>query len=166
MKKIAYLSVYITLILCVFSCTNDRKDKTTDSDLDNKETIAKPGTIDDIPWHSELDTVTQVFSLKRNDLIKTTDLDSSNVIKALNKTYPESLLVWNRLSNDTAYVNIPDATYLTQQSGSLGAKLFLAESTYCITEIPGVKVVNFNFQVGDHASPGAYTRDDFNFSLP
>lgn len=166
MKNIKrYLSCFV-LILFFSSCLNDRKDKTTDTELDSVETNTKPAEISNIPWYSELDTVTQVFSLERNELIKTQDLDSVNVIKALNKNYPESILVWNQLSNDTAYVSIPDAAYLTQQSGSLGAKLFLAESTYSLTEIPGIKVVNFNFQVGDHASPGAYTRDDFNFSMP
>lgn len=166
MKNLKICLFGFVFISFLSSCLNDRKDKAPDADVDSVETNAKPAEISNIPWNSELDTITQVFSLERNELIKTQDLDSSNVIKAINKNYPESILVWDRISNDTAYVSIPNSTYLTQQSGSLGAKLFLAESTYSITEIPGIKVVNFNFQVGDHATPGAYTRNDFNFSMP
>jgi hypothetical protein len=39
--------------------------------------------------------------------------------------------------------------------------IFLAEATFALTEIEGIKAVNFNFQEGDHAAPGTYTRNDF-----
>jgi hypothetical protein len=170
MKNFKNIISSLLLISFLTSCVNDRKDKNVDDNAqENKKDVVteeKPVTIPNIPWSAELDTNTQVFTMKKNEQVKTQDLDSSNVLKAINKDYPQNLIVWERLSGDTAYVNIPNSASLTQQSGTLGAKVFLAESTYSITEIPGIKVVNFNFKTGDHASPGAYTRSDFNFSMP
>jgi len=165
-KNVIYCLLFLSFLV---SCVNDRKDKNVeDNESLNKEMVTeeKPSTIPNIPWSAELDTITQVFTMKKNEQVKTQDLDSSNVLKAINKDYPQNLIVWERQSGDTAYVSIPNSASLTQQSGTLGAKVFLAESTYSITEIPGIKIVNFNFKAGDHASPGAYTRNDFNFSMP
>jgi hypothetical protein len=58
-------------------------------------------------------------------------------------------------------VKIPEATYLTQQMGSSGPTMFFAEAVYNISEIPGIRFINFDFEEGDHAQPGTYTRDDF-----
>lgn len=163
--KYTKILIPFLLVILLFSCVNDRKDKNTGH---NTETTfsKKPDTLKNIPWSAELDTNTQVFTLVKNESINTQDLDSSNILKAINSTYPESPIVWDKKSGDTAYVKIPNSTFLTQQSGTLGAKVFLAESTYSITEIPGINVVNFNFKIGDHATPGSYTRKDFNFSMP
>ncbi len=169
MKQLKYILPYLFVILLLSACINDRKDKSMDTDKEIEEIETKsekPDTIANIPWAAVLDTNTQVFTMVKNQQIKSQDLDSTNVLNALNKDYPQNLIVWERLSGDTAYVNIPNSASLTQQSGTLGAKVFLAESTYSITEIPGIKVVNFNFKPGDHATPGAYTRNDFNFSMP
>jgi hypothetical protein len=45
----------------------------------------------------------------------------------------------------------------------MGAKIYMMESTYSFTELPNVKFVKFIFREGDHASPGVFTRKDFNF---
>jgi len=170
MKYVKNIIPYL-FVLLLSSCVNDRKEKNVnENEVENKDpNISKaerPVTITNIPWAAVLDTNTQVFTMKKNESTNTKDLDSANVLNALNKDYPQNLIVWERRSGDTAYVSIPNSTSLTQQSGTLGAKVFLAESTYSITEIPGIKVVNFNFKPGDHASPGTYTRNDFNFSMP
>lgn len=67
-----------------------------------------------------------------------------------------------KLSNDTLFIKIDDASYLTQQSGTTGANAFLATSTYTLTEIDSVNYINFSFKEGDHAAPGTYTREYFN----
>ena len=62
---------------------------------------------------------------------------------------------------DIVFVKIDDANKLTQGMGSTGAESYLAELTFSLTELKGIKAVNVNFQEGDHAMPGVYTRDDF-----
>ncbi|QEK53170.1 hypothetical protein FYC62_16885 [Pedobacter aquae] len=163
--------LYATLIFIVTlaSCVRDNKQETQDvadsvsSDVSSTttETTTTYVELKELPWLAEVDTVTLNISLKRNLQVSTQNLDAKNVIQIINKKYPENQLVWKRKSNDTAYVNIPNAFYLTQSSGSLGARIFLAESTFSITEISGIKVVYFDFEAGDHASPGAYQRADF-----
>src|SRR5690606_40428246 len=98
--------------------------------------------------------------------VNAAELDSTNVIESINRKYPENKLTWDYQKGDTAFVSIAEAAYLTQQSGSMGTQVFLAESTYSLTEIPGINVVFFKFKVGDHATPGPYTRNNFDFSMP
>ena len=66
-----------------------------------------------------------------------------------------------KLEGETVSVEVINALYLTQRLGSTGADAYLAEATYTLTEHPSVKAVFFQFEEGDHARPGLYTRDDF-----
>jgi hypothetical protein len=159
-QRIFILFFFVSIVFV--SCTSDRKAKDQTDKVNNEN----PEIINDIPFTAVLDSVTQKYTLKKSPLIDDFDLDSINVLEAINRKYPENTLVWTTQRNDTAYVSIPDATYLTQQSGTMGAQVFLAESTYSITEIPGINVVNFDFKIGDHATPGFYKREDFNFKMP
>jgi hypothetical protein len=159
-QRIFILFFFVSIVFV--SCTSDRKAKDQTDKVNNEN----PEIINDIPFTAVLDSVTQKYTLKKSPLIDDFDLDSINVLEAINRKYPENTLVWKTQRNDTAYVSIPDATYLTQQSGTMGAQVFLAESTYSITEIPGINVVNFDFKIGDHATPGFYKREDFNFKMP
>lgn len=168
MKKSLQLLTGILFLFAVSSCTSDRKQgsETDAVETPTEETVSKPAEISDIPWTAVLDTNSQKYSLIKSELVNTGELDSTNVIEAINRKYPENKLTWDYQKGDTAFVTIADAGYLTQQSGSMGAQVFLAESTYSLTEIPGVNVVFFKFQVGDHATPGPYTRKSFDFSMP
>lgn len=62
---------------------------------------------------------------------------------------------------DSVFVKIDSAVFLTQQMGSAGARAYLAEATYTLTESDSVAVVVFDFKEGDHAVPGIYTRETF-----
>jgi hypothetical protein len=66
-----------------------------------------------------------------------------------------------RISRDTIYLAIPDASNLTQQQGSAGATMMLAGIVYNLTEIPGIRYVNLDFEQGDHAAPGTFDRGTF-----
>ena len=100
--------------------------------------------------------------MQKSDMVKIEDLDINNVAEAINRKYSEIHIASQSQSNDTVFVNIPNATYLTQQSGNMGSEIYMAETTYSFTEIPGVKFVKFNFKEGDHATPGTFKREDFN----
>jgi hypothetical protein len=45
--------------------------------------------------------------------------------------------------------------------GSTGPTMFLSSAVYNLTEIPGIRYVNFDFEEGDHASPGTFSRESF-----
>jgi hypothetical protein len=86
-------------------------------------------------------------------------LTPAAVIAYLNSINANVQLQEIRTSNDTLYVKIPQAMYLTQQMGSSGPVLFFAEAVYNLTEIPGIRYVNFDFEEGDHASPSTISRE-------
>jgi len=88
-------------------------------------------------------------------------LTPAAVIDFLNKMHEHIKLQFIKTSNDTLYVSIPDANYLTQQMGSSGPEEYFARVVYNLTEIPGIKYVNFDMQEGDHAGPGVMSRGSF-----
>ena len=165
MKKFIKNALVASIGLFILSsCNQDKKDSgTTDSTMVNTSATDKPINIADVPYYAELDSNSQSFSIIKSDLVKTDELSEINVCNALNRKYPEISIINATINNDTALVTIPNASSLTQQTGTMGAKIYMMESTYSFTEIPNVKFVKFIFKEGDHASPGVFTRKDFNF---
>lgn len=173
-SKILYMKFFrpITYALScylLFSCINDRQGQSNFNDSITVKKDTSENAIDilsDIPWTASLDSVSQQYTLIRNKPLAGETLNISNVLEAINRKYPENKLVFEKQNADTVFVKIEDANNLTQASGSTGARVFLAESTYSLTEVPDIRVVFFNFKIGDHATPGAYTRKSFDFSMP
>ncbi|ADY50741.1 hypothetical protein Pedsa_0155 [Pseudopedobacter saltans DSM 12145] len=162
--------LFTTVLFCYlfFSCTNDKKERSASDSISTNENVKETplDVLSDIPWTATLDSTTQQYTMVRNEPIKGEVLDITNVLEAINRKYPENKLVFEKQNADTVFVKVENATYLTQASGSTGARVFLAESTYSLTEIPSIRVVFFNFKIGDHATPGAYTRKNFDFDMP
>ena len=158
MKKI--LSA-LFLLSILGSCIQDEKKPITESDLAG--ITAKPLEIADVPWAAVLDSASQKIKMVQSNEVEIRDLDPLNVTEVLVRKYPEMKIIWLAQHQDTAFVSIPDASFLTQSAGSMGADIFMAEVTYSFTEIPGIKFVNFAFKEGEHASPGTYQRRDFSF---
>ncbi len=88
-------------------------------------------------------------------------LTAENIISYLNSNNPSVKLDYVKTSGDTLFLKIADANYLTQQMGSSGSTVYMAEVVYNFTELPGIRLVSFDFQEGDHAQPGTYTRESF-----
>jgi len=82
------------------------------------------------------------------------------VLDTLNNRYSTANLQLQKHSGDTLFVKIADVSYL-QQLGSSGNYGFMAEIVYSLTEIPDVNYVFLDFQEVDHATPGLYSRKDF-----
>jgi hypothetical protein len=89
------------------------------------------------------------------------DATPARLIDELNQLFeksnlPQVLLV--EIKEDTAHVRITDEVQLTQQMGSTGATSYLQAVTYTLTSLPGIDYVDFDFEEGDHAAPGRYSR--------
>ncbi len=154
------------LVMCIFvlgSCNNRQAEK-----VEQTDTVAvsiKPDTANVITdshyfWSAELDPK-QGLVMKRTNPVSTDSLNVQNMIQFLNMQYPEIILDFEKVTNDSIFVKIKKSNYLTRQMGSSGAEAYMAEATYNLTEIKGINCVSFQFKEGDHASPGVYTRTDF-----
>lgn len=128
----------------------------SDSAEENEDTTA---SIENFYWQSQLNDSTGMLEMTK---VTTTDTISPQAIVAfLNKEHQNIQLEYTRTSNDTVYLRIPDATYLTQQMGSSGPQMYLSKVIYNFTELPGIKEVTLEFEEGDHASPGTFNRESF-----
>lgn len=81
-----------------------------------------------------------------------------NAHRDANPQLPNPVIELKEVRGNTAYVRLLHGERLTQQMGSAGAAQYLAEATFTLTSLPGVDSVNFEFEEGDHAAPGTYTR--------
>jgi hypothetical protein len=161
MKKYA---VFIFLLPVVFSCHSNESEKkqpvvdtsasvvTTDTARVYKDTHYF--------WFADF-SGKKGFTIVRNRPIPADSLTAEHIIQAFNEIYPEMKLGLNRVSNDSIFIQIGNAKYLTSQTGSSGAEAYMAEVTYNLTELKGINFVHFNFKKGEHASPGTYARTDF-----
>ncbi|MDX1905611.1 MAG: hypothetical protein SF053_01155 [Bacteroidia bacterium] len=89
------------------------------------------------------------------------ELVPQTLVRYCNRAWPRVPITFIRQRGDTIFVKIPDSQYLTQSMGSYGAWQCLAEVTYTLTELPGIRYVSFDFPEGDHARPGVYQRTDW-----
>ncbi|MBK6826805.1 MAG: hypothetical protein IPG86_08055 [Chitinophagaceae bacterium] len=112
-------------------------------------------------WQASMDDSSGNIILKRTGAPFPDSLSINAVTALLNKHYPDIQLQVLHQSGDTLYVKIPEATYLTQQMGSTGPELYFGEAVYNLTEIPGIRFINFALTEGDHAGPDTYNRDSF-----
>lgn len=151
MKK--YLSL-LGLAGMLFSCGNNKADQRgMDEDTVTAQTLSS--------WEATLNDSTGRLEMKKKEGAGPDSLSAAAIISYFNAGYPNVQLEYIKTSNDTIYLKIPNATYLTQQMGSTGSTLYFSEIVYNLTEIPGIKHVNLDFEEGDHASPGTLNRDSF-----
>ena len=152
--------VLVLSLIIIFSCNNNGSsfpENTEDSVITEEE--APPG--DKQIWIADYDTAKQQFFLKKQRTINTDTLTAVTLIRYINEGWENVKLVFQKSSNDTLYVTIPDSDFLAERMGSAGAEAYMASTTYNLTELKGIKFVNYDFEEGDHLSPGVFSRDDF-----
>ncbi len=129
-------------------------------------TEAEPAPIEKVNY--------QIFDTRWNQESSTLELFRTNADSA--KTLTESLERFNsgyqkanypfaralKVSFDTAFIDIDNSDYLTQQMGTTGADEYLTKLIFTLTELENINYVKLNFMEGDHALPGTYERTDFN----
>ncbi len=142
--------ILILSVALFFVCCNNSSNEPEE----NKEDTAAIS----YSWEA---TLTDSGKLKLHKVEGAPDtLTAAAVTDFLNKRYPNVQLKLLRTSNDTLYMSIPEANYLTQQMGSTGPQIYFADVVYNLTEIPGIRNVNFDFEEGDHASPAVLNREN------
>ena len=95
----------------------------------------------------------------RNRTVKEDELTHEKLISIINASYVDKVvLAFVKISHDTIYVKIKDSEYLTERMGTCGADDYLISATFSLTELKNISYANFDFEIGDHASPGTYSR--------
>ncbi len=148
-------------ITIFFSCKNDSSPKDTEEDtLAGEETIIL--TPEERPlWVADYDTAKHEFYLKQQRQVNADTLKAENLLADINAAWPEIRLAFKKISRDTLYITIPESEFLTQRMGSSGSTAYIAGVTYTLTELKGIRYVNYDFEEGEHFTPGTYSRDDF-----
>ncbi len=83
------------------------------------------------------------------------------LLHRLNELFKQShqpRAILQKIEGDTAFIRIAEEQRLTQEMGSTGATAYLQAVTYTLTSIPSIQYVAFDFEAGDHAMPGRYSR--------
>ncbi len=156
------------LFLLFFSCNTNEKSN-------SNEEVQTLDTVYDTPVSTGIDSTLFVKSqsllwqvrdsngLKLSKPIKRgiDTMSASHIIDLINDNYDSIHINYLETSHDTVYLAIPYGKSLTEKIGDTGAENFMASTVYSLTEVKGIRYVNFDFKGGDHAMPGVYTRDDF-----
>lgn len=115
----------------------------------------------DALWEYKFDTILKDFKLVKLRQYNKDTLTIKRVENIINKTWPKVQIKYLKSSKDTVFITIPESEVLTQQMGSSGADAFMISTTYSFTDLNGIKYVSYDFEIGDHASPGVYNRNSW-----
>lgn len=160
-------SFLIAFLVVLVSCTNNANDTSaTDttnvnggelrtSELAEQEQKMKREQY--YIWEVDADKKT----ITKNPQLQPEFFDVDTLIAGLNEMYPEVKLEKVSITNDTLYTQIKDASYLTNQMGSLGAEQYIAQAVINLTSVEGIKFVRIDFTIGSHASPDVWSRESF-----
>jgi len=160
-------SFILAFILIIIGCTDTKQAKPV-LDETAEETVLTDSfessfvyNESEAIWGFVIDSVTGDEKLTQLKRVEKEVLTVELMEKIINKTWPRVQIKYLGTSNDTAFISIPDSEILTQQMGSAGAESFMVSTVYSFTEINGIKYVSFDFEFGDHASPGVFNRNSW-----
>lgn len=158
----------ITLFVFISCSSNSTKEQEV-SDVEIEDTVFESSNntgsdtasvIKNAPaWTADFEESTNTYKIHRALNARLDTLSAQDLVSMVNRDSIHVAFI--RTSHDTIYVSVPNSEYLTQRIGSTGAENFMATTTFTLTEMKGIKYVNYKFTEGDHASPGVYSRDDF-----
>jgi hypothetical protein len=153
-------AAFIALLLLA-SCQSDSSKISLEEMAADSAAMADQNKTLVVPWEATLNDSTHMMEIKRNPAANMTNLSNLDIVDALNYKYPQIKLKWVKQEGNKAFVKIQDADFLTRESGTEGARAYLAEVTFSLTELEAITEVDFSFKEGDHARPGVYKREDF-----
>ena len=168
LKEIGIIILLLTLVTCKNQGPSNKSNQQdsvhellkSDSlqvkDSISQKTVAVPGIGNNSPiwvYDAMADSIAKIKEVNKDTLTY------ENLINVINTSYKNiPLIEFSRIANDTIFISIKNPEYLTQQMGSTGAFVFMIITTFTLTELQGITYVSFDFQEGDHASPGTYSR--------
>jgi len=163
------LLLFVIAFSLMFGCNSGDKEKNEATEVITKDTVYDyVDSLDrDSVMHVKNETllwhVDDAKNLKlHKPVVEGIDTMSAQaIIQLINNNYDSIHLDYVKISQDTIYVHIPNSEMLTERIGSTGAEMFMASTTYSLTELKGIHFVNYNFVEGEHATPGVYNRDNF-----
>jgi hypothetical protein len=161
------LPVFAIVILC--SCANNANDTSatddstvTQNDYRNESELSpqQPALkkADYYVWEVDADART----MRMNSRLPPQFIQVDTLLTGINEKFPQVLLEKRRVSNDTLYTEIRDASYLTNQMGSLGAEYYIANAVLNLTAVEGINYVRIDFAEGSHAAPDVWSKASFN----
>ncbi len=155
-------------IIILISCNTGNKDKNANPDVVIEDTVFEAPPVngdsglhvknESMLWHVD---DAEGLKLRKPKVSGIDTMSVKNVIQLINANYDSIHVDYIKTSHDTIYVHIPHSEMLTERIGSSGAEMYMASTTWSLTELKGIRYVNYDFEEGDHASPGIYKRDDF-----
>lgn len=161
------LFIVFVILTLLLSC-NSGNEKNVNPDVEIEDTVFESpstGSGDSALYIRNKSLLWQIdskgFKLQKPKVPGIDTMSAKNIIQLINTNYDSIHLDYVKTSHDTIYVHIPHSEMLTQRIGSTGAEIYMASATWSLTELKGVKYVNYDFQEGDHASPGVYSRNNF-----
>ena len=111
-----------------------------------------------LAWKTNFDSMLMV----RDRMIPDSALTISRIVNGLNQAYPQVRVNVIKQSDDTLFVEIPDANYLGEQMGDAGASAWFADAAINLTSVAGVEVVSFKMDDHSHAGSTVISRKQFN----
>lgn len=164
MRNILSLFLLAGFISCNNNNTNEKITQ-VDTIVEKTDTIAAsnemPVKINNLVWSAVYDSIKKNVVLKQLRKVNPDTLRAEKLIGEINANWDDIKLQFRKISHDTLYVAIPESAKLTQGMGSSGAYSYISSTTYNLTELKNIKFVNYDFQEGDHLSPGTMKRSDF-----
>ena len=113
---------------------------------------------DGVVWDTEY--VDGQWYLVRGKGLDDIESDMNKLLEAWNKT-SDIQIVLREIKPEYVKIEIPNSEKLTQSFGSTGAMTILASLVYTLTEHPQCNYLYLDFEEGDHAAPGIYSRSDY-----
>lgn len=147
---------YFFILLFIVGC-NSAETETIETTVDTVATTQTYSPEKLYIWSVDSDSMTII----KNPAVKPEFYNVDSMIKGLNFQYPEIQLKKVNHSNDTIFLKIDDAEYLTQRLGSTGPEFYMANVFFNLTSVPGIDYVHLDFKEGDHARPGILTMEDY-----
>ena len=155
---------FLLLGLLLSACNQHvEKEETTSVPQSHNDTIASQANPVILNPDSKLFIwkATPEYKKIKNKEIVTGIVNADTLIKGLNELYENIYLEKIKISGDTIYTVIKNASYLTDQMGSTGAEVYVADVVLNLTTVPGIKYVNIQLKEGSHMQPGVWSLEDF-----
>lgn len=156
------------LIVCISACNNvaDENETLETTAFDSTQsfsldTLEYQGFYNKLEWMVDYDSVQHKDVLIKKNTNITDTLTPQRLIAVTNVVWENVQLQLEKIAHDTIFVSIPDSDYLTQSMGTSGLENYMASTTYSLTELRGIRFVNYRFGGNENTGPITVSRDDY-----